>query len=233
MFCKYCGKEIDLDVKFCSNCGKNIEDSQNSGFAIVSLIFGLISTVFYELVVFQILAIIFGYIALKKIKKKEATGKKRAIAGIILGILYFFHFGNKVCMKAGIYDQWLQQAYMEETSSFVSENDSGSIEKTDLIGTWSNSELAGEIIVNKILELKGDSFTVRNEIVSSKDGKIEGFSELYGTAQISNDIVVLYTTNASQSSTMPTDILIGKTEILKYKNNKLVYENGVELEKVK
>ena len=62
--------------------------NSNSGFAIVSLIFGLISTVFYGLVVFQILAIIFGYIALKKIKKKEATGKKRAIAGIILGILY-------------------------------------------------------------------------------------------------------------------------------------------------
>ena len=103
----------------------------------------------------------------------------------------------------------------------------------DLIGTWSNSEIAGEIIVKKTLELNNNSFIVRNEIVSAEDGKIEGFSELYGTVKISNGVVVLNTTDAAESSTMPVSVLIGKTEILTYKDNKLVYENGVELTKVK
>ena len=229
MFCKYCGKEIEVDGKYCSNCGKNVEDALNSGFAIISLIFGIISTIFYGLIIFQVLAIIFGIIALIKIKNKKATGKKRAIAGIILGILYLFHFGNKVCLKAGIYDQWIDQAYSEETS-IVEESDNKNL---DLIGTWSNSEIAGEIIVKKTLELNNNSFIVRNEIVSAEDGKIEGFSELYGTVKISNGVVALNTTDAAESSTMPVSVLIGKTEILTYKDNKLVYENGVELTKVK
>lgn len=32
MYCKYCGKEIDKDSKFCAECGKAIEDNSKDGF---------------------------------------------------------------------------------------------------------------------------------------------------------------------------------------------------------
>jgi len=58
---------------------------KTSGFAVASLVLGLI----FFLPFTSILAIIFGIIALNDIKKKNLDGKGIAIAGIVLGAIFF------------------------------------------------------------------------------------------------------------------------------------------------
>lgn len=60
--------------------------SKNSGFAIASLVLGLL----FFLPFANILAIVFGFIALNQIKKNNLSGKGMAITGIVLGILGIF-----------------------------------------------------------------------------------------------------------------------------------------------
>lgn len=59
-----------------------------SSFAVASLIVGIFS--FIQLLGAEkaILAIIFGILALREIKKNEITGKSLAIIGIVLGVIY-------------------------------------------------------------------------------------------------------------------------------------------------
>lgn len=233
MYCKYCGKEIESNDRFCSHCGKNVVDIQNSGLALTGLILGILSSIFYGLIIFQVLAVIFSIIALIKIKNKKASGKVMAIIGLILGIVYILQFGIKVFKNTEYYETLYKQAFMEQEIDLLSENEKNNLEGIVLNGTWSNTIHAGEIITTKTLELYDNSFVVRNEIISTENGKIEGFMELYGTAQITGNIVTLHIVEASKTSTMPTNILIGTTDILTLKNNKLVYENGIELTKIK
>ena len=59
--------------------------TQKSGFAITSLVFGLVSFIPMFGVLLGILAIVFGFISISQIKKNNLEGKGLAIAGIILG----------------------------------------------------------------------------------------------------------------------------------------------------
>ena len=107
MFCGNCGNSIVDDAKFCSKCGnlvkvepynegshfsnnsvsrnyvqnvqQNAYSSSPSGFSIAALVFGIIGL--------QILAYIFGGIAISKAKQTgQPTGM--AIAGIVLGVIW-------------------------------------------------------------------------------------------------------------------------------------------------
>lgn len=58
---------------------------ETSNFAIASLILGIASWFFFWLVVPQILAVIFGYHALKDTKEQNLNGRIQAIWGMVLG----------------------------------------------------------------------------------------------------------------------------------------------------
>jgi len=92
MYCGNCASEIKDYAKYCPNCGniakpepspnnyvQNGHNSSPSGFSVASLIFGIIAI--------QILAFIFGGIAISKAKQTgQPTGLAKA--GIILGIVW-------------------------------------------------------------------------------------------------------------------------------------------------
>jgi hypothetical protein len=65
---------------------KKIENKHTAGFAITSLILGLVSFIPLVGVLLGILAIVFGFIGLSQIKKNKLKGRVLAIAGILLGI---------------------------------------------------------------------------------------------------------------------------------------------------
>lgn len=62
---------------------------KNDGFAIASLVLGIIGLVFFWFPVCSILAIIFAAISISRINKSDGqlTGKGMAIAGLVLGII--------------------------------------------------------------------------------------------------------------------------------------------------
>ena len=63
---------------------------KSSGMAIASLVLGVCSLFLFWTLIVPILAIIFGFVALKEIKyNRELVGKKMAIWGIVLGFLIF------------------------------------------------------------------------------------------------------------------------------------------------
>ncbi|MGH7203252.1 MAG: DUF4190 domain-containing protein [Candidatus Levyibacteriota bacterium] len=68
---------------------KNVKkiQSQRSGYALASLILGIVS--FFPLIglLLGITAIVLGAIGLKKVKEEKLKGKRMAITGIVLGIL--------------------------------------------------------------------------------------------------------------------------------------------------
>lgn len=94
--CNQCGSVISESDKFCGGCGEKITSNKKivktkakkKGFAVASLVCGIIGG--YPIFsVASIIAIVCGHIAFIKVKKNpnEYTGKKMAIAGLILGYL--------------------------------------------------------------------------------------------------------------------------------------------------
>ena len=63
------------------------EQKKTSEFAVASLVLGIFQFVHIFNAEKAILAIIFGVLALKRIAQTGAGGKKKAVAGIILGVI--------------------------------------------------------------------------------------------------------------------------------------------------
>ena len=91
MECSECGTKVHSDDYFCPECGEKLKEGKKqvttSGFAIASLIFGILFFIPFA----PFLAILFGIIALVKIRSnKNFSGTGMAIAGIIIGSLVMF-----------------------------------------------------------------------------------------------------------------------------------------------
>ena len=98
MFCPACGNNVLSGERFCRVCGKEVSTSataapaaaagvtpETSGKAIASLISGL----FFFFLPASILAVVFGHLSLRDIRKSAGRlkGEGVAIAGLILGYL--------------------------------------------------------------------------------------------------------------------------------------------------
>lgn len=98
MFCPACGNNVSSGERFCRVCGKEVSTSataapavaagvtpETSGKAIASLISGL----FFFFLPASILAVVFGHLSLRDIRKSagRVKGEGVAIAGLILGYL--------------------------------------------------------------------------------------------------------------------------------------------------
>lgn len=98
MFCANCGAHVSEDDSFCRECGAPLiqeksqavtvykgeksEVQRTSGFAISSLILGIIG--------FSIFALIFESVAIHQTGKgRNLKGRKIAIAGLVLGTIWF------------------------------------------------------------------------------------------------------------------------------------------------
>jgi len=118
-YCKYCGKELKEQSKFCPYCGMSFESPQqiqqhqyatptyypikHSGFAIASLVLGIIAVIFtgiiilwYVGIILGILAIVFGAIAYLG-QEQDKYGLAGFICGIIsiiisIVIILYFYF---------------------------------------------------------------------------------------------------------------------------------------------
>jgi hypothetical protein len=109
MFCAKCGTQLEEGVKFCPKCGAPVAPpaevapsgatppattapaatpqavTRTSGFAIASLVLGIVGILINPL---AILAIIFGGIGMSQTgKDPNLKGKGMAIAGLVLGII--------------------------------------------------------------------------------------------------------------------------------------------------
>jgi hypothetical protein len=83
------GGEMTAAPPAASYSSTGIGKPKTSGLAIASLVCGLIGCIPFA----QILAVIFGFLGLKKIKAGLASGKGLAITGIILGVLGIIAYG--------------------------------------------------------------------------------------------------------------------------------------------
>ena len=100
--------------------------TQKSGFAVTSLVLGILSFIPLVGVLLGVLAVLFGILALRQIKKQVFQGKDLAVAGVILGTLgiiatfgYYgalYHFGFKA--KDGPF----KEAKIETTKQMLSQN---------------------------------------------------------------------------------------------------------------
>lgn len=83
-----------------------------SGFAITSLILGLLSFIPLFGVLLGILAIIFCFISLHEIKKTIRSGKRLAIAGLVLGVL-------GILFTVVIYGSLFYFGFVSKTGPFI------------------------------------------------------------------------------------------------------------------
>lgn len=111
MYCSYCGKQVDEEANFCSNCGKNLQIIQqnniqstpanpvSNGMAIAGFVLGLLGLLTSGYVaILQILGLIFSIHGLKKATLLNGRGKGLAIAGLILSIISLVIFALYILM---------------------------------------------------------------------------------------------------------------------------------------
>ncbi len=109
--CARCGAQNPNDSQFCQNCGSSlsvresaqlsvkspsssntitISEKRTSGFAIASLVLGILGWTFIP-IVSSIIAIIFGAIGISRTKPgSNIQGRGMAIAGLVLGSVALF-----------------------------------------------------------------------------------------------------------------------------------------------
>ncbi len=114
--CEYCHEMLEADMRFCPNCGAPAPEApvtaeiaaqpitpaaekKTNGFATAALVCGILSIVLCCCClspILAILAIVFGAVALPKIKREGSAGKEMAIIAIILGgvVLLFMLVGG-------------------------------------------------------------------------------------------------------------------------------------------
>ena len=118
-FCPNCGKQLTENSKFCSNCGKeiikkeenktqevvnttNINNNESNPLAITGFIISLVSMLCCGSTSW--LGLLFSIIGLVESKKKNDSGRKLAIAGIIISailivlllLLYVFSISSSI-----------------------------------------------------------------------------------------------------------------------------------------
>ena len=95
--CAKCGRMSPIDVNNCTHCGMpfTMEGTANealmatNGFAVASLVLGIIGLVFFCTVIVPVLATVFGTIALMQMNgtRAQAGGRWQAIAGVSCGVI--------------------------------------------------------------------------------------------------------------------------------------------------
>ncbi|MDP2750557.1 MAG: DUF4190 domain-containing protein [Nanoarchaeota archaeon] len=120
---------------------KPAESKKTSGFAIASLILGILSILlgWFPLFgwIFIILALIFGVIALKQIKNQGLTGRGLAIAGTIMGIIgiilaailfvKFMNTGKNITSTCSSMDCFIENANACNTTTYIETTEIGTI----------------------------------------------------------------------------------------------------------
>ena len=86
MKCKSCGEKLEKDAKNCPNCGSFVPQ-QPHVLSIISLAVSLVSVLYNRFGILSAASIVFGIIALKKIKGTRYLGKALAVAGIVIGVV--------------------------------------------------------------------------------------------------------------------------------------------------
>jgi len=150
MFCKYCGKKMTKNDKYCASCGKSTIEEEikpinvnelGKGRAIASLVIGIISVIFAGFIPLPIIGLILGYSYKGKCTEKTA-GIILNIIGIILSVIIFVFFvifgivvisdaisdGNLIDINIEKPDEW------DNYSKYI-ENDELDF-STSIVGNW-------------------------------------------------------------------------------------------------
>ena len=100
-FCPKCGKEMKEDENFCSSCGGQIELQADKAdkFALTGMILGLVSIIAWIIPLFGYPIAICGIVFSAK-GLKSTTGKGKAIAGLILSIIFLLLTLGNSCLGA-------------------------------------------------------------------------------------------------------------------------------------
>lgn len=97
-YCTYCGKEVEENDNVCGNCGKTInstiqtvvtkkETNKTESFAIAGFVLSIVSFLCYGST--SILGLIFSIVGFVNCNKNGKDGKGLAIAGIIISSIMF------------------------------------------------------------------------------------------------------------------------------------------------
>jgi Domain of unknown function (DUF4190) len=95
-YCATCGGSLRADARFCASCGVPITATAVaqgraagvSRWAVASLVLSLASVVFFVFFVPELLAVVFGVVAVRQIRTTPGlSGYGMAIAGITLGTI--------------------------------------------------------------------------------------------------------------------------------------------------